>query len=105
MLRKDVPHVRLTVIFDGAIAAVFKHIDNEIAYDIDEPESLSNWKELLIAARQEIGGEIKQIPEPNCTNMGKWNLEVGILSEAMLFDTDYADSKLYMDFHPDGNYR
>ena len=35
LLRKDVPLVRLTAILDGAIAAVFKHIENEIAYDID----------------------------------------------------------------------
>ncbi len=62
LLRKDVPLVRLTAILDGAIAAVFKHIENEIAYDIDTPESLSNWRESVVAARNQIGGEIEEIP-------------------------------------------
>jgi hypothetical protein len=33
--------------------------------------------------------------------MDKWYLEVGILSEAILFDTDYEDYKLYTDFPPE----
>jgi hypothetical protein len=101
LLRKDVPVVRLTAILDGAVAAVFNHIENGIAYDIDEPESRSNWRELVIAARKQAGGEIEQIPEPTCTDMDKWSLEVGILSEAILFDADYEDSKIYMDFPPE----
>ena len=101
LLRKDVPLVRLTAILDGAIAAVFKHIENEIAYDIDTPESQSNWRELVVAARNQIGGEIEQIPETTCTDMNKWKLEVEILSDAILFDTDYEDSKLYIDFPPE----
>jgi hypothetical protein len=101
LLRKDVPLVCLTAILDCAIAAVFNHIENGIAYDIDEPESRSNWREPVIAARQEIGGAIEQIPEPTCTDMDKWSFEVQILSEAILFDMDYEDSKLYMDFPPE----
>ena len=44
-----------------SIAAIFKHIENEIAYEIDEPESRSNWRELVVATRQQIDGEIEQI--------------------------------------------
>ena len=101
LLRKDVPLVRLTAILDGAVAAVFQHIENGIAYEIYEPKYLSNWRELVIAARQEIGGEIERVPEPTCTDMDKWSLEVDILSEAILFDTDYADSRLYIDSPPE----
>ena len=101
LLRRDVPLVRLTAILDGAIAAVFKHIENEIAYEIDEPESRSNWRELVVAARNQIGGEIEQIPETTCTDMNKWKVEVEILSDTILFDTDYEDSKLYIDFPPE----
>jgi hypothetical protein len=60
LLRKDTPTVRLTAVLEGAIAAVFKHIQNEIAYNIDEPESRSNWRELAVAARKQIGGYITQ---------------------------------------------
>ena len=101
LLREDVPLVRLTAILDGAIAAVFKHIKNEIAYEIDEPESRTNWRELVVAARNQIGGEIEEIPETTCTDMAKWKVELEILSDAILFDTDYEDSKLYTDFPPE----
>ncbi|HUU15876.1 MAG TPA: hypothetical protein VMW72_01900 [Sedimentisphaerales bacterium] len=101
LLRKDVPLVRLTAILEGAIAAVFNHIENEIGYDIDTPESRSNWRELVVAARNQIGGEIEEIPEPTCTDMDKWKVEVEILSDVILFDTDYEDSKLYIDFPPE----
>ena len=101
LLREDVPLVRLTAILDGAVAAVFKHIKNEIAYEIDEPESRSNWRELVVAARNQIGGEIEEIPETTCTDMAKWKVELEILSDAILFDTDYEDSKLYTDFPPE----
>jgi hypothetical protein len=101
LLRKDAPVVRLTAILDGAVAAVFNHIENGIAYDIDEPESRSNWRELVIAARKEGGGTTEQIPKSTCTDMDKWSLEVDILSEAILFDADYEGSRLYMDFPPE----
>ena len=57
LLRKDVPIVRLTAILEGAIAAVLKHIENEIGYDIDTPESLSNWRDVVVAARKQYGWE------------------------------------------------
>jgi len=101
LLRKDVPSIELTAVVEGAIAAVFKHIENRIAYDIDEPESRSNWRELVVAARKQLGGEIEEIPEPTCTDMDKWKTEVEILSDAILFDTDYEDAKLYIDFPPE----
>jgi hypothetical protein len=101
LLRKDVPLVRLTAVLDGAIAAVFKHIENEIAYDIDEPESRSHWRELVVAARKQIGGEIEEILESTCTDMDKWKIEVEKLSDTILWDTNYEDAKLYMDFPPE----
>jgi len=33
--------------------------------------------------------------------MNKWKTEVEVLSDAILFDTDYEDSKLYIDFPPE----
>ena len=33
--------------------------------------------------------------------MDKWKVEVEILSDAILFDTDYEDAKLYIDFPPE----
>jgi len=101
LLREDVPLVRLTAILEGAIAAVFKHIQNEIAYEIDEPESRSNWRELVVAASELFSSGRDEIPETDCTDMYKWKFELELLLDKILFDTDYEDSKLYMDFPPE----
>jgi hypothetical protein len=101
LLREDVPPAALTAVVEGAIAAVFKHIRNEIIYEIDEPESRSNWRELVVAARRQMDWEIEEIPEPTCTDINKWKVEVEILSDAILWDTDYEDAKLYIDFPPE----
>ena len=101
LLREDVPFVRPTAILEGAIAAVFKHIQNEIAYEIDEPESRSNWRELVVAASELFSSGRDEIPETDCTDMYKWKFELELLLDKILFDTDYEDSKLYMDFPPE----
>jgi len=54
LLRKDVPPVCLTAVLEGAIAAVFEHLKNEIALEIDTPESRSDWRALVVAARKEM---------------------------------------------------
>lgn len=101
LFRKDVEPVELTAVLESGIGAVFKHLYHRITYEIDEPESRSNWRELVVAARNQIGGEIEEIPETTCTDMAKWKVELEILSDPILFDTDYEDSKLYTDFPPE----
>jgi hypothetical protein len=101
LLRKVTPPVRLTAVLEGAVAAVFQHIQDLITFEIDTPDFGTRWRELVIASRKQVGGEIERIPGPTCTDMDKWNLEVEILSEAILFDADYEDSRLYMDFPPE----
>lgn len=101
LLREDVPIVHPTAISEGAMAAVFKHLEYEIAYEIDEPESRSNWRELVIAASTLYSSGTDEIPEVDCTDMYKWKFELELLLDKILFDTDYDDSQLYIDFPPE----
>ena len=104
LLREDVPPVKLTAVVEGAIAAVFKHLNYEIIYDIDEPECPRPWRKWVVAARKEMAAdetERMEIPEPTCTDMDKWKVEVEILSDAILWDADYEDAALYIDFPPE----
>ena len=64
LFRKDVKPVELTAVLEAGIAAVFKHLNNKIIIEIDEPELGSDWRELLVAARKEMQGE--EIPDPTC---------------------------------------
>jgi hypothetical protein len=99
LMRKDVPPVELTAVVEGAIAAVFQHLKYQIIYDIDTPESRSNWRELVVAARQEVEGV--DIPAPTCIDIEKWDFEVDQLADRILWDADYESGHIYMDHPPD----
>ena len=43
----------------------------------------------------------KNIPNPTCTDLDDWKLEVEILSDCVLWDVDYEDPQLYIDFSPE----
>ncbi|MFC1634882.1 hypothetical protein ACFL5Z_08570 [Planctomycetota bacterium] len=104
LLRKDTPLVRLTAVLEGTIAAVFEFLERSIYYEINSPESDTSWRELVVAARIETEPEEAtkmDIPNPTCTDINTWKLEVESLSDRILFDTDYEDSKLYIDFPPE----
>ena len=38
LLSKDVAPIELTAVVEGAIAAVFRHLTNEIIFEVDTPE-------------------------------------------------------------------
>ena len=99
LLRKDVPCVPLTAVLEGAIAAVFEHLKNCILFEIDVPDVRSNWREKVVAAREEAGGE--EIPSSCCDDMDEWNIEVDSLAEAILWDADYDDENLFIDQGPE----
>ncbi|MEE8576064.1 MAG: hypothetical protein V3T31_02305 [candidate division Zixibacteria bacterium] len=101
LLREDVPPIDLTAVVEGAIAAVFQHLKYQIIYEIDEPESRSNWRELVLAARKQTGGEIEGIPAPTCTDTKEWDFEVEQLSDRILWDVDYESGHIFMDHPPD----
>ena len=99
LLRNNVPCVPLTAVLEGAIAAVFEHLKNCIIFEIDVPDVRSNWREKVVAARQEAGGE--EIPLSNCDDLEEWGIEVDSLAEAILWDADYDDEELFIDQGPE----
>jgi hypothetical protein len=104
LLRKDIPPVRLTAVLEGAIAVVFEHLQESISFEIDTPEFGTFWRELVIAARKQMEGndaEREQIPEPTCEDLDEWDFQMQRLSEAVLWDGDYEDAQLYIDFSPE----
>jgi len=46
-----------------------------------------------------VGAE--DIPEPTCDDLDEWETEVQELSYAILWDVDYEDAQLYIDFLPE----
>ena len=99
LLRKDVPIVPLTAVLEGAIAAVFENLKNEITFEINTHKLHLNWRELVIAARKEM--RVEEIPESTCTDFDEWDSQVDTLAEAILLDRDYYDAILHIYFTPE----
>ena len=104
LFRKDVKPVELTAVLEAGVAAVFEHLKHKIIIEIDDLEPETYWRELVVAARKETEGdemERDEIPEPKCTDLDKWEIEVEELSDGILWDLDYGDEDLYIDKPPE----
>jgi hypothetical protein len=94
LLRKDVPTVNPTGVLEGAIAAIFEHLNNLIAMEINEPELSTNWRELVAAAIEETGAE--NIPTTTYNDLEEWIIEVESLVQNILWDVDYYKNYLFI---------
>jgi hypothetical protein len=99
LLKPDVPTVKLTAVLEGAIAAIFEELRNMVAFEVDEPDFGTFWRELIVAAREEMGGE--EIPAPNCDDPEEWDIEIQEVSDCILWDADYESGGLYLDRAPE----
>jgi len=84
---------------EAAIAALFTNLLNAILFEIEISEKRTNWRKMVVAARKEGGGE--QIPSPKCKDIQEWDIEVGGLSDWILWDADYESEHLFVDSDPD----
>jgi len=99
LLRDDVPAVPLTAVVEAAIAAVFQHLRIQVDIEVDEPTWWRDWRKLIIAAREETGGE--ELPDPTCDDLDEWDLQIQELTDVVLWDADYGDGELYLDKPPE----
>ena len=47
----------------------------------------------------------EDIPEPTCDDLDEWYTEVQELANGILWDVDYEDAQLYIDFPPEKSKR
>jgi len=99
LLCEDVPLINLSAVLEGAIAAVFEYIKDEITFEIDRPECYWNWRSLVAAAAKEIGAE--HIPEITCTDLEEWETEIDKIAKLVLWSLEYDDAGLYIDLPPE----
>lgn len=99
LLKPDEPICKLTAAVEGAIATVFEYIKEEVAAEIDDPEMKSSWRKMILAARNECGGE--DLPDEDCQDEEEWPIQVEELSYLILWDYDFEDEDLYVDMPPE----
>jgi len=98
LLREDVPVAPLTAVLEGGIAAVFQHLRDSVAFEIDEPEVGTRWRSLIATALREM--EADEVPAPACEDEDEWDIGMQELSDTILWDADYEDGDLYLDRPP-----
>ncbi len=99
LLREDVPAVPLTAVLEGGIATVFQFLRVMVELELDSPETRTDCRELIIAAREQ--GQEEEIADLSCEDMEEWELEIEGLEDCILWDSDYQDHHLYMDYPPE----
>ena len=99
LLTEDVPTVKLSAVWEGAIAAVYEHLKISIAVEIEEPEFGTDWRKQVVWVRKEQDGE--EIPSPSCEDLEEWDLEIESLKNTILWDADYEDEDLFVDDSPE----
>ena len=99
LLKPDEPICNLTANVEGAVAAVFEHLQTSVMLEIDMPEIKSNWRKMILAARRE--GDAEDLPDEDCEDEQEWSIEIEALSELILWDADYEDEDLYIDKPPE----
>jgi hypothetical protein len=98
LLRKYNPPVDLTGVLEGAVAAVFEHLNNLIAIEIDKPHLDTDWREMVVATLKQI--RVENIPAPTCNDLEEWIIEVESIVEDILKDMDY-DNPPIVDLYVD----
>ena len=87
--------VPLTAGREDGVAAVFQHLRNRIAFEIEAPDMGAAWRQTIVTARKEM--EADELPEPTSDDPDEWSIEIQKLSDCILWDADYEDDELYLD--------
>ena len=99
LLIPKVPIRNLTAAVECAVAAVFEFLKIEVTIEIDEPDNETDWRRLIAAARSEAGAD--GLPDPDCTDIQKWLIEIDGLEDMILWDNDFLDEDLFIDKSPE----
>ena len=78
LLKPEEPICKLTAAVEGAIASVFEYIKEEVAAEIDDPETKSSWRQMILAVRRQSGAE--DLPREDCQDEEEWLFQVEELS-------------------------
>lgn len=99
LLKPDQPIRKLTAVVEGGIAAVFEYLKTLVCIEIDEGITGTYWRELILAARNQLGAV--ELTDINSDDYTDWLIEIEELSDSILWDADYLDENLYVDDSPE----
>ncbi len=99
LLKHDVKPIKHTAALEGAIATVYRQIEDRLEVELDNTDSGCEWRKLVIAARQASGAE--EILPSDSSDFGAWKFEIEKMEDDILWDNDFDTSNLFMDLPPE----
>jgi hypothetical protein len=90
LLDEQAPVLKLTQPIEASVAAVYNVIavDAAIEAEYDDP-GLAAIRTLIAEAMREANFE--EVPDPQCSDPGEWQLSVDCLRDLVQFDDDFED--------------
>jgi len=90
---------------EATVAAVFEYVRFSIQLEIGggaEPEARANfWRQLILAACQELDDEGSDLPSPSAIDVETWNELIEYLVDRILWDRDFDMQDSFLDDDPD----
>jgi hypothetical protein len=116
LFRSETSSPELTAINEGTVAVIFKALQQQLTFELEllapEPGEMPSefagyWRRLVRAAalstltEENHSFDPAEIPDVECDDIEDWHGVVEVLSERVLWDTDYDDEDLYSDHPPE----
>lgn len=97
----------LSAVNEATVAALFAHIRQNIAFEIDvarEPEvdpefDPHSWRRLVAACQND--GDLDEQIESTCADEDEWDLLLQVLEDEILWDQDWDMPELFLDVDPE----
>jgi hypothetical protein len=99
LLKDDVKPIKHTAALEGAIATVFRQIEDRLEVELDDTGSGFEWRKLVNAARKAAGAE--DLLSLDCADLDAWQFEIEQLEDNILWDNDFDTNELAMDLPPE----
>jgi len=108
LLESSTPPPQLTVISEGAVGALYEAISQQIEYEIDDAENISEfggdpyrWRRLVLSAIREIDCRPAplddELPRVECSDKEEWSILLETVESFVLWDGDWQMDDLFMD--------
>ena len=95
----DVKPARHTAALEGAIATVFRQIEDRLEVELEDEGFGGDWRKLVIAARKAVDAE--DLLSLDGTDVDAWQFEIEKLEASILWDNDFDTNSLFMDLPPE----
>ncbi|MFC1763109.1 hypothetical protein ACFL6U_13635 [Planctomycetota bacterium] len=99
LLSSEAKLIKPTAALEGAIATVFRQIEDRLEVELEDPEAGTGWRKMINAVRKEAGAD--DLLSEDCDDFDAWQLEIERIEDNILWDNDFDTSDLTMDLPPE----